>query len=275
MGIFKDIECSNACIKREFHSSKWDNLENYEKFKDVIRNHIKNDEAKTFYKFSDGEYYWLINRQIGSVSVGKRDSNVSKRDLTPFKEGVVKNDYLMCQLLSSHVSRFSSYFKKDFDFPVDYSYASVANHWFTNEFNGNIGLIGAEPKLNLIRELCEKQEYKDYLGFDGFTDYINMPQRYLCDNLDEGERMLAEQLPKSGSKIFLVGIGHAQQALLHRMRKYKNAVFIVVGSGIDSYAGVQDNARPYMKGWVNYELSSFDYKSIDIWKNNFTNKKII
>jgi hypothetical protein len=266
---------NNAQCKREGISDQILFLSRYEQFKQLLLDLIERGESKTFYKFSDGEYFWLTNKQVGSVAPGRRDSNVARRDLSPFKEGVVQNDYLLCQALTSHVDWYRAYFKQEPQHYVDYVYALVANKWFTSQFDGQIGLIGAGPKLDVIKELCTKQEYLDYLQFSGFTDYIKMPQKYLCDNLEEGEALLAEQLPNSTSKIFLVGIGHAQQALLHRMKKYKDAIYIVVGSGICAYAGVQDNARPYMGDWINYRLSNYNYTGIDIWKDNFTNIKTI
>ena len=180
----------------------------------------------------------------------------------------------MCQLLTHHVGWFRGYFNKNFDFPVDYVYASLASGWFTKEFNGNIGIIGADVKMDLISKLCEKSEYKEYLGFDGFSDYIKMPQKFLCDNIDEAEKSMGEQLTNSKSSIFLVGIGHAQQALLHRMKKYKDAVYIVVGSGIDALAGVQDNSRPYMGDWINFKIKDYDYSKIDIWSDYSNIKEI-
>jgi len=268
---------SNREIRTVFYHDQahWKTKAKIEEFKALVKQLVDGGESKTFYKFSDGEYYWLINKQEGSVRAGKRDSNISIRDLTPFREGVIQNDYMMCQLLDYHVAWFREYFKRDFDWPVDYVYALLANKWFTKTFNGQIGLIGAMPKMKLIKRLCKNQEYLDYLEFDGFTDYIGMPQRYMCDDLDYAEELMKEQLEKATSKVFLVGIGHAQQALLYRMKKYKNAVYIVVGSGIDAFAGVQDNTRPYMADWTNYQLTDYDYSTIDIWKSNFINKKIV
>ena len=250
-------------------------LSRYHEYKDLIKDLVDKNKSKTFYKFSDGEYFWLCDRQVGSASAGRRDSNISDRDLTPFREGVVQNDYLMCQALNEHVYWFKNMFQIDPYYYVDYAYALCVNKWFTNTFNGKIGLIGAAPKMDLIKNLCKKQEYLDYLEFDGFTDYISMPQRYLCDNLEHGEQILADGLTESDCDIFLVGIGHAQQALLHRMKKYKNAVYIVVGSMIDAYAGVQDNTRPYCGDWMNFKLKEYDYSDIDIWKEKFLNLKEI
>ena len=250
-------------------------IKKYEEFKDLILTLVSDKSSKTFYKFSDGEYYWMNNKQVGSCKVGGRDSNKKERDLTPFREGVVKNDYLMCQALQNHIEWYEKEFKMKPEYYVDYVYGLIVNKWFTENFNGNIGLIGAGPKLDAIQSLCNKQEYLDYLKFGGFTDYIKMPQRHLCDKLDHGEKLLELGLKNSNSDVFLVGIGHAQQALLHRMKKYKDAVYIVVGSGICAYAGVQDNRRPYFADWVNYRSRDFNYGKVDIWRNNFTHLKYL
>ena len=257
-------------------SLEYQNFEDsYHEFKDDIHTLVKNGENKTFYKFTDGEYFWLTNHQVGSVSPGKRDSNVSNRDLTPFREGVLKCDYHGMNLHPHDYKNFKKIFNKEPDFLCDYVVGMVYNKWFTETFDGEIGLIGADVKLDLIKELCGKQEYLDYLKFNGFTDYIKMPQRYLCDQIDYADELLEKQLSKSKSKIFLIGIGHAGMALMHRMQKYTDAIFINVGSGICAYAGVQDNDRPYAADWVNYQLNNFDYSKVDVWKNNMWNKKII
>jgi len=266
---------TNPQIQRDFYHSKWSENTELEKFKSFIKDSVENNKSATFYKFSDGERLWYLNQQGGSAAPGKRDSNLQERNLAPFREGILQNDYLMCQLLNEHVQWFNELFNNPFDYPVDYVYFLVASGWFTKEFNGQIGLIGAGPKLDLIEELCTYQRYKDYLGFDGFTDYIRMPQQFLCDDIDGAEQLMATQLQKSTSKIFLVGIGHAQQALLHRMKKYKDAIYIVVGSGIDAYAGVQDNLRPYMGGWINFQITNYDYTKIDIWRERFINKEML
>ena len=252
-----------------------DFIEKYEEFKLFIKDLVSTNSSKTFYKFSDGEYYWWKNNQVGSVSPGCRDSNIIDRDLTPFHEGIQKCDYNGINLHPDDYVHFKEVFNKEPDFLVDHATGLIYNKWWTETFNGQIGLIGGDAKLDLISELCTRQEYLDYLKFDGFTDYIKLPQRYLCDQLEHAEELLADQLSKSKSKVFLIGIGHAQQALLHRMKKYTDAVFMVVGSGVCAYAGVQDNRRPWAAGWTNYQLKDYDYSKIDIWRDNMYNKKVI
>ena len=69
--------------------------------------------------------------------------------------------------------------------PAEYGYGLVANKWLTKSFSGKIGLIGADEKIDLIKQLIQRKEYKEYLGLDNFNDYIKIPQKFACDNLDE------------------------------------------------------------------------------------------
>lgn len=258
---------------REVKNSNKDTLEklplkkDVEEFKNLITHLVSTKQSKTFYKFSDGEYYFLTDKQIGSVAKGRRDTN-KKLDLKPFKDGVLKNDYLCCYDVKRDSNWFKSYFKRDFDYSVDLINVLVASNWFTNSFK--VGLIGAYEKLDLIKELCKHKKYIDYIG-KPFNDYISVKQRYLCDNILKEDKSIGEQLKNSSSDIYLVGIGHAQTALLHKMKQHKPAIYIVVGSGIDAYAGIQDNDRPYMDNWINYQLKGYDYSSVDIWRDNFKN----
>ena len=274
------IEGANNSGNRQSVNDKLQgNYENFylglENFKQQLIAQVEHNRSKSYYKFSDGEYFWLKNNQIGSVAPGKRDSFLKNRDLTPFKEGVVKNDYHMSQMLEEHFIWFREIFNKEPDFLVDYVYGLVANKWFTSTFNGKLGLIGAKEKMDLIKDLCKHDAYKDYLKFDGFNDYISVKQRGLCDSLEEAEEQLKDQLSKSSCSIFLVGIGHAQQALLHKLKEYKPAIYISVGSGIDAYAGVQDNLRPYMFDWINFRIKDYDYNKVDIWRDRLLNVKLI
>ena len=78
--------------------------------------------------------------------------------------------------------------------------------------------------------------YKDTFGYFGqsefrqmlihnlpvekFEDYISLPQKFACDDLEATEKMVASQLMKSTSKIFLMGMGHVKSGLIHRLKKY-------------------------------------------------------
>ena len=76
--------------------------------------------------------------------------------------------------------------------------------------------------------------------------------------------MVASQLMKSTSKIFLMGMGHVKSGLIHRLKKYRNAVFLDVGASIDALAGIIDVDRPYAGDWTNYQIDDVQlYKGID------------
>ena len=62
-----------------------------------------------------------------------------------------------------------------------------------------------------------------------------------------------------------------KSALLHRLKKYRDAVFLDVGSGIDALAGIIDHNRPYMGKWVNHRVHGFDYDSLDILQYDIWN----
>ena len=34
----------------------------------------------------------------------------------------------------------------------------------------------------------DHDEYKQYLGLDKFSDYISIPQRFACDNLNKNQK---------------------------------------------------------------------------------------
>ena len=239
--------------------------EHLEKFKDHITGLVDSNESKTFYKFGDGDYHFLKKSSIGSAKPGNRALSVSyeKLDHAQFTDGVLLNDYYTCEIPHWYTKHFSEVISKPIDYPAEYGYGLVANRWFFKKFSGKIGVIGASPKVDLIERLCQYEEYRDYLGCDGFVDYVRFPQKFACDDIDKTEELVSEQLKKSTANIFLLGIGHAKSAILHRFKKYTSAVFLDVGAGIDAIAGCINVNRPYSGDWVNYRISGYDYSKID------------
>ena len=154
------------------------------------------------------------------------------------------------------------------------------NKWFLKTFNGKIGLIGAGDKLDIIKELMKYDEYREYLGINNFNDYIKVPQKFACDNLNETIRMVKEQLEKSKDEtfVFLFGVGHVKSGLIHHLPKFKNAIYLDVGAGIDGLAGLIDTDRPYSGDWVNYRMKNYNYNNIDLLNydiNNDYNLKLV
>lgn len=262
-------ECRNTAREAniQYHP---DFIGGYEQFKSLLKYLVKNNNSATFYKFSDGEYLFVKGISDGSTSKGRRDTNIGADsiDLTLFKEGIYKNNYYMVECYEQAHREFKECFPNIAPIPAEYPYGLIANKWLFKTFKGQIGIIGAKEKLELIQELLEYQEYRDYLGIDKFEDYISIPQKYACDDINATDEMVKEQLKNSTSKIFIEGIGHAKQALLWKMKEYHPAVYLSVGSGVCAVAGVQDCiGRPYSADWKNYRIKGYDYSKIDIWKD--------
>ena len=229
---------------------------NLEEFKDLLIQQVKHNKSVTYYKYGDGDYYFLTKQSVGSATPGKRAlsrgyDSIGHED---FVEGAQLCDYYTCEIYPENRERYSKVITKEIDFPAEYGYGLVSNKWLFKTFAGQIGLIGADRKIDIIENIMEAPQYQEYLGIEKFEDYIRIPQQFACDDLEATEKMVGDQLSKSTSKIFLVGIGHVKSGLLHRLKKYTDAVFLDVGSSLDAIAGVIDVDRPYFGDWTNYQI---------------------
>ena len=247
-------------------------------FKSHLKELVDNNKSKTFYKFGDGDYHFLKKNEIGSAKPGRRALAKSYNEINhqEFIDGVQLNDYYTCEIYPENRQMFKEVItNKEVNYPAEYGYGLVSNKWFFKEFGGKIGLIGASEKLYLIEELMKYDEYKEYLGLDKFNDYIHFPQKYACDDINVVEEFVGKQLKESNSDIFLLGIGHSKSAILHRFKKYTNAVFMDVGAGIDNIAGCINIRRPYAGDWTNYRIKDYDYSNIDYLKYGGEGKEVI
>jgi len=267
------------------HDDVYDNPDVYpdfqyklDAFKELIITNNKENIAKTYFKFGDGDYYFLKKESFGSATPGRRALR-KPYYLIPHKKflrGSLLNDYYLARIEKQHQEMFNDLFKKEMDFPSEFVYGLTSNKWFLSEFSNDIGLIGADKKIELIQMLMEKDEYKNYLQLDNFSDYISIPQKFAVDKIKLIERQVKKKLENSSSKIFLIGVGHVKSGLLHQLSKYTNAQFIDIGVGIDALACIVNNARPYFGNWNNYRIKdSKIYEEIDflINKNKIQNIK--
>ena len=238
-----------------------------EEFKKLLVELVDNNESKTFYKFGDGDYYFLQKMPVGSATPGRRALSKSYESIghEQFVEGAQLCDYYTCEIYPENIAHYKEVIQRDIDFPAEYGYGLVTNKWLLQTFAGKIGLIGANTKMNLIQNIMEAPQYQEYLGLEKFEDYISLPQKFACDDLDATEKMVGEQLEKSTSKIFLMGMGHVKSGLIHRLKKYTDAVFFDVGASIDAIAGVIDTDRPYAGDWTNYQIDEPSlYEGVDL-----------
>lgn len=237
-------------------------------FKKLVKGLVDKKKSATFFKFGDGEYHFLKKNPYGTATPGYVtliNKNYDNLDLGPFHEGVLKCDYLSCEIYPENRRMFKELWpNRIWDFPAEFHYGLTYNRWFTKTFKGKVGLIGAKEKLDVIKELVKFKKYRDYLGLgeEGFIDYIEFPQRGSSDDIEKTEKLLARQLKKAKSDIFLLGMGQAKMALLHRLPKYKKAVYMDVGAGIDGLAGMCDDRRPYAGDWINFRLEGYDYSGV-------------
>jgi hypothetical protein len=241
--------------------------EKLEEFKSLLESLVVNNESKTFYKFGDGDYFFLKKQGVGSASPGRRALSKGYDDIghEDFVEGAKLCDYYTCEIYPENISKFNEVIPDtQIDYPAEYGYGLVANKWILQTFAGQIGLIGADSKLNIIENVIEAPQYQEYLGLEKFEDYISLPQRFACDDLESTERMVGEQIKNSTSKIFLMGMGHVKSGLIHRLKKYTDAVFLDVGSSIDALAGIIDVNRPFFGDWTNYQIDDQElYTGVD------------
>lgn len=229
--------------------------ENYSKFKQQLVSDVNSNSNSTYYKFGDGDYLLFKNEKHGTTKPGVRDIKKSFRpiDIPKIKKFALMHDKYFCEIINFKL--MNEVLSKNIDFPAEYLYASVANKWFFSTFN-KITIIGSKQKLELINELLQYQDYKDYLGIESFYDYIPIPQTGALTNSDKIYKKIKSKLERSNPDLFLAGIGLAQNTLLHSIKQSINAPIISVGSGIDAIAGVIDIQRPYYGSWINFRLKN-------------------
>jgi hypothetical protein len=236
-------------------------------FQNLLKTTFINQQGSTFYKFGDGDFYFLKGLPVGSAKPGSRalSRRLTRNELNQFKKNARLADYYMCEIYPENRKKFKRALRGlEIDFPAEYVYALIANKWIFKEFTNEIGIIGADRKVDLIKELMKREEYQKYLGVSSFSDYIGIPQKFACDDLDLRLTDLKSKLENSTSKIFLIGVGHLKSGIISELRNFKDAIYLDVGSGIDALAGLIDKERPYFGSWINYRLRDDSlYEAID------------
>jgi hypothetical protein len=239
----------------------------YNDFQDFLINAVEYKKDLTFYKYGDGDYYFLKGEENGSAAPGKRalSKQYSEIDLPRFQSGSKLSDFYMCEIPDIDRERFQLTFPGvEIDFPAEYVYGAVSSRWVTREFDGKIGIIGGSEKIDLIDSLLNYSEYMNYLGLSTRPELIRIPQKFACDDLDRTINQIKVQLTNSKCDIFVFGVGHVKSGIIGELKKIHPAVYLDIGSGVDALAGVIDIRRPYFGSWTNFQLPSIEaYKDID------------
>jgi hypothetical protein len=236
-------------------------------FKTEIVETLSNKSSRTYFKFGDGDFYFLNGIGKGSAAPGNRaiSRQLTTEELSIFRMNSNGADSYMCELASENREMFKHTFgSRKIDYPAEIVYGLVANRWLLRIPKIRIGLIGAREKLNLIEHLLDFPEYKEYLGLEKFYNYVHIPQKFACDDLSERLAELKVGLEREHCDLYLVGIGHLKSGVISQLGKYSKSIFLDVGSGIDALAGVIDRERPYFGDWVNFRSQNFDYSNLDL-----------
>ena len=253
--------------------------EDFSRFKLLLNQLMINKGSATFYKFGDGDFYFLKGLPIGSAKPGNRALSLdySQIDMDFFVNSSKKCSYYLCEIPLHNRNLFEQTFKPiKPDFPAEFICGLVANRWlFQNaRLHGlKVGLIGASEKLKIIHELFSFDPYSEYIGIDSFDDYIEIPQQFACDDVFGLIEGLKIKLQNSDCDIFFIGVGHVKSGILSLLTDMKSAIYVDIGSGIDALAGIVDTKRPYFGKWKNYTLpDSSMYEGVDFLQFNNKNR---
>jgi hypothetical protein len=233
-------------------------------FKKMVIENVEQKKGIVILRIYDGEFHFLNKRVVGNGPTRHFTRELTDDFIKKFKEGCYKVDYLSIQLNISMVNEYHKLFPdRMLDFPMDIIYGLLANRWILKSFQNRIALIGGSEKMKLIKELMKHEEYRKYIENDIFLDYIEVPERFSCDNTELLIDELGEQIQNSKADVFLFGIGISKMAISWKFKQYKSAVFIDIGCGMSALAGTCGTDRPYFGSWINYRLLNYDYSKID------------
>ena len=98
--------------------------ENLEDFKKLLVQLVENNESKTFYKFGDGDYYFLQKMPVGSATPGRRALSKSYESIGhgAFVEGAQLCDYYTCEIYPENIAHYKEVIQREIDFPAEYGY---------------------------------------------------------------------------------------------------------------------------------------------------------
>ena len=146
---------------------------------------------------------------------------------------------------------------------MEFHYAIVLNKWIFKNFKNQIGLIGGEEKIKVIKKLMTYSKYKEYLGIDYFTDYISVPEKLSCNEPKILEETIKEQLTNAKGKVFLFGIGISKLYVAHKFKDFFPATYIDAGGTMSALSGFITKKRPYAGNWTNFRIKNYDYSKLD------------
>jgi len=233
--------------------------------KNILIEKNKNNEGYVVMRVYDGEFHFLNKKVVGNGPNRHYSKPLTNEFIKPFLEGCYQVDILSCQLNINMLKQFHIIIPnpKPKFLPMDIIYGLFANKWILSTFKNKIALIGGNEKMKVIQELMKYEEYQKYVCNDYFTDYIDVPERFSCDNTDTLIEDIGTKIKNSNAEVFLFGIGISKMAMAYKFKNYKDAIFIDIGCGMSGLAGTVETDRPYFGCWNNYRIKTYDYSKID------------
>lgn len=241
--------------------------QDYENFLEYL---LFDKKCKVIVRVYDGEFLFLLGKKKWNIPKRHVSVELTQKFLQPFKDNVLKCD-IFCAPLTimpsgcMHELYTRSFGNKKIDYPTEFIYAIVINKWIFKNFKNQIGIIGGCHKIKVIKELMKRKEYRDYLGIDYFTNYVEVPEKYGCDNPEKLEKSIKEQLSKSdpNTKIYLFGIGICKMVVANKFKDFYPATYIDIGGTMSGLAGFLSVTRPYASDWMNYRIKGYNYSKVD------------
>ena len=125
----------NPCFHDETTYPKFQ--EELEEFKHLLIELVYLKEPKTFYKFGDGDYYFLNKIPTGSATPGRRALSKSYDEINhdAFVKGAQECDYYTCEIYPENRVHFMDVIQRRIDFPAEFGYGLVANKWLLKTFS--------------------------------------------------------------------------------------------------------------------------------------------
>ena len=232
---------------------------------EVLKTHVQERRSLSVIRGGDGDGYFLQRRAIGNIPTRQYTKGDDMRgvDIRLFREGFLKCDLKLVEMFLPNQRLFQEVYGRNVfsDIPVECVYALIASRRLLKT-PWSIGIIGNDHLLPVIQRLLVHPEYRGYIGRSAFQDYIPVPQRGAANE----PLALAESIRarlRGDVQLYLVGMGSAKMAVLHRLAQDSNAVFLDVGVCIQALAGVVNVKRAYFADWVNFRLKDYDYGKVD------------
>jgi hypothetical protein len=153
---------------------------------------------------------------------------------------------------------------RDF-FPLHAVYALVSTRSIFHSLKSmKVGIIGPAEKLSLIKKLMRNRQYTEYLQFEGFKAYVEVPQTGACNDVEGVVRSTAGQIKRDPCDVYLYGMGIAKIVVVPKVKEGTNRVFVDIGCGLDAIAGIVPKDREYFGHWKNHKIAGYDLSDIDV-----------